>query len=100
MKVLKNLGLGDILNDSKEPRIKTGHARYSKRRSFKKNLLIVVGSNSRVESSGRNIAGVDVCTVYKLSVEKLAPGAMPRVVVWSASAISKLPEAISEIRPW
>ncbi len=99
VKTLKNLGLDSVLEDAKEPKIKTGHARYASRRSYKKNLLIVVGSPSKVESSGRNIAGVDVCKVDDLRVKLLAPGAMPRVVVWSASAISRLGDAISKIRP-
>ncbi len=99
VRILKNLGLYAVLEDAKKPRIKTGHARYASRRHYKKNLLIVVGNPSKVESSGRNIAGVDVCKVDDLRVKLLAPGAVPRIVVWSASAISGLGDAISKIKP-
>ncbi len=100
IKILKNLGLDKVIEDAKEKvRKKTGHARYAVRRHYKKNLLIVVGNPSQLENSSRNIAGVDVCKVNDLRVGLLAPGAMPRVVVWTASAISKLSNAINSIKP-
>ncbi|MFA6035742.1 MAG: 50S ribosomal protein L4 [Candidatus Micrarchaeia archaeon] len=56
-----------------------------------KSLVIIVGEDKGIVKGGRNIAGVDVITVDKISAKMLAPGAHAgRLALYSASAIEKL----------
>jgi large subunit ribosomal protein L4e len=96
--VIRNLKL-DARLDNVDKKIRKGLRRSSKRRSFTKAILIVVSKESQSIKSGRNIAGVDVCTVDRLSAGLLAPGGNPgRSVIWSEGAIGNLQTAVSKIR--
>jgi large subunit ribosomal protein L4e len=96
--VIRNLKL-DARLDNVDKKIRKGLRRSSKRRSFTKAILIVVSKESQSIKSGRNIAGVDVCTVDRLSAGLLAPGGNPgRSVIWSEGAIGNLQAAVSKIR--
>jgi len=56
-----------------------------------KSLVIIVGEDKGIVKGGRNIAGVDVITVDKISAKVLAPGAHAgRAALYSANAIEKL----------
>ncbi len=94
--MLKNLGLEKDIEESKKPRLRKGLARSSRNRRFRNSVLIVVNGDRKVNAAGRNIAGVDVCSVNELRAEKLAPGATPRITVWSESAVKNLEGAISK----
>jgi large subunit ribosomal protein L4e len=96
--LIKNLKLGAKL-DNVDKRIRKGLRRSSKRRSFTKAVLVVVSKDSAAVRSARNIAGVDVCRVDRLSAGMLAPGGRPgRSVIWSEGAIGNLQAAVSKIR--
>jgi large subunit ribosomal protein L4e len=96
--VIRNLKL-DTKLDNVNKNIRKGLRRSSKRRSFTRAILIVVSKESQGIKSGRNIAGVDICTVDRLSAGLLAPGGNPgRSVIWSEGAIGNLQAAVSKIR--
>ena len=98
IKVIRNLKLGPKL-DSVNKRVRKGLRRSSRRRSFTKALLVVVSKDSPAVRSARNIAGVDVCPVNKLSTTLLAPGGKPgRTAIWSEGALGGLQAAVSKIR--
>lgn len=96
VKVLKALGAGEELDKSHKPKRKEGKRRGIKRRYFRSSVLIIAKDASTVEKAGRNIAGVDVLSVEKLRIRVLAPGAKPRLTVWSEAALSMLEEGISK----
>lgn len=55
--------------------------------------LVVVAENKGIQRAARNLSGVSVLRVERLSVEALAPGTHPgRLTVWSESALKKLDE--------
>lgn len=96
MKVLKALGAGEDLKRSHEPKGREGKRRRSKRRYFRSSILIIAKDTSTVEKAGRNIAGVDVISVDRLRIQLLAPGAKPRLTIWSEAALSTLEDGISK----
>ncbi|MEM3671263.1 MAG: 50S ribosomal protein L4 [Thermoprotei archaeon] len=58
---------------------------------FARGPLVVVSSSCPAQKAFRNIPGVDVVPVSKLSVLDLAPGGVPgRLTVWSVSSIRAL----------
>ena len=60
---------------------------------------MVVSKEGAALKSARNIAGVDICQVNKLSTGLLAPGGKPgRTAIWSEGAISGLQAAVAKIR--
>jgi len=99
LKVLGALSLMDDVEKSHAPKIKPGMRRKVKRRYFRRSVLIVAKDASQLSKSGRNIPGVDVLSVSSLDVEKLAPGANPRLTLWSEAAIPEIEESISKARP-
>jgi len=96
--VLINLGLSEELKRVEwGKRVRSGKGKMRGRRyKRKKGPLIVVSSlNVPVVLAARNLEGVDVKPVDRLSVIHLAPGGWPaRLVVWSQSAIRKIQEII------
>lgn len=96
MKILSVLGISEDLERSHKPKGKEGNRKGSKRRYFRSSVLIVAKDVAAVEKAGRNIPGVDVLGVDKMRVEVLAPGAKPRLTMWSEAAISALPEGLKE----
>lgn len=96
--VIRNLNLGQKL-DNVDKRVRKGLRRSSRRRSFTRAILVVVSKDSPAVRSGRNIAGVDVCRVDRLSAGLLAPGGKPgRTAIWSEGAIRGLQSAVSKIK--
>jgi large subunit ribosomal protein L4e len=89
IRVLAALGLSDDVARSHDPRIKTGRRRV-KRRYFRKSVLIVAKDAGNVGKAGRNIPGVDVVGVDNLRINLLAPGAKPRLTLWSEAAIDSI----------
>lgn len=95
MLVLENLGLDRDIVKSHKPKLRSGLKRYSTNRHFRKSVLIVAKDSAAIEKAGRNIAGVDVCSVNDLTIEKLAPGAKPRLAIWTEGAVKEVEKAIA-----
>ena len=94
--VLKALNLQQSLE--KKKRIRKGLRRSSKQNVYKKTVLIIVSGNAGILKSGRNIAGVDVCTTKAISANLLVPGGnSKRAVIWSENAIKNIPQDIKEL---
>lgn len=102
--VLKKIGVwGDVLR-SKQRKIRAGKGKMRGRKYKKKKgpLIVISGENTINTPLGakpitllaaRNLPGVDVCVVYNLNAEILAPGAAPgRLTIYSEPAIEKLRE--------
>jgi large subunit ribosomal protein L4e len=59
--------------------------------SRKTGPLLVVAEESDAMKAGKNIAGVEVTTVNRLTVEQLAPGTHAgRLTIWTESALEGL----------
>lgn len=96
VKALAALGLSDDIARSHDPRIKVGKRRMVAKRYFRNSVLIVAKDAAIVGKAGRNIPGVDVLGVDRLKVEKLAPGARPRLTLWSEAAIESVASGIEK----
>ncbi|MDE1869579.1 MAG: 50S ribosomal protein L4, partial [Candidatus Micrarchaeota archaeon] len=83
---------------SHDPKIRKGLRRRSNRRIFRKSVLIVVKDSTKVEKAGRNIPGVDVRSISNLTVESVAPGAIPRIAIYSEHAIAGLADAVKKAK--
>ncbi len=94
IKLLNSLGFTNDLEISHKPKTLTGRA--SRKRRFRKTVLIVVNDPKEISKAGRNIAGVDVIGIKELNVETLAPGTLPRPTIWSKSAIANIEGALKE----
>jgi large subunit ribosomal protein L4e len=96
--LLRNLKLGEKL-DNVDKRVRKGLRRSGKRRSFTHAILLVVSKDCPSLKSARNIAGVDICAVNRLTAGLLAPGGKPgRTALWSESALNGLQAAVPKIR--
>ena len=98
LKILKNIGVEEDIEKSHDPKLRKGLRRSIRRRIFRKSVLIIVKDANKVEKAGRNIPGVDVKSVNKLTVESIAPGAIPRITIFSESALSGLQEAVAKAK--
>ncbi len=96
LKVFDALGLSQEVERSHAPRININNRRRSRKRYFRNSVLIVAKDSRSVERAGRNIPGVDVLEVDRLRVEKLAPGAKPRLTLWSEAAVESIAEGITK----
>jgi large subunit ribosomal protein L4e len=95
IRALAALGLSDDVAKSHDPRIKASR-RMVKRRYFRNSILIVAKDAGAVGKAGRNIPGVDVVGVDNLRIELLAPGARPRLTLWSEAAIDSIAGGIEK----
>jgi len=96
--LIRNLKLGEKL-DNVDKKVRKGLRRSGKRRSFTRAILVVVSKEGPALKSARNIAGVDICQVNRLSANLLAPGGKPgRTTIWTEGAIRGLQAAVSKIR--
>ncbi len=98
IRILKILGFEADLDKSHKPKLRAGLKRYAKSRHFRKSVLIVVSDSAKVDKAGRNIAGVDVCRLKNLTVEALAPGAKPRLTIWTEGAVKGVERAIEHAK--
>ncbi len=94
--IIKKLGLSTDLEKSHTPKLRKGLSRSSSKRRFRKSILIVAKNSAKIEKAGRNIPGVDVCGIDSLTVNKLAPGGMPRVAIWSKEAVESVESALNK----
>ncbi len=82
----------------KKKKIRKGLRRSSKQKTYKKTILIIVADNTNILKSARNIAGIDVCTTKKISVNLLVPGGnSKRIVLWSENAMLNIPQDIKNL---
>lgn len=96
VKVIDALGLDQEVERSRSNSRRKGLRRLSKQRKFRKNILIVANDAAKIEKAGRNIPGFDVCSLSELTIAKLAPGASPRITIWSESAVKNVEKALNE----
>ncbi len=96
--ILKKMGLEEELEKSHEPKIRKGIRRSSKQRRFRKSVLIVTLNDNGIGRASRNIPGVEYSKLSELNVERLAPGAIPRIIIWSESAVKKLEDSINSLK--
>jgi large subunit ribosomal protein L4e len=95
--VLEKLGFAPEIERCKEKTIRSSRGKMRGRRYRKKvGLLIVVEKDEGIARSARNLAGVDVVRVQDLNVEAIAPGAIPRLTLWTEGAIEALGSAPKE----
>lgn len=95
IKILTTLGFNDDIAKSHDPRLNVG-GRRSKKRYFRSSVLIIAKDSGSIGRAGRNIPGVDVLAVDGLKIEKLAPGAKPRLALWSEAAVESLASGIAK----
>ncbi len=95
VKVLAAFGLSADLGRSHSPRLRKGLKRSGKTRHFRNSVLIVSKSGGALAKAGRNIPGVDVCPVAELTIRKLAPGALPRLSIWTEGAAAGVDAAVT-----
>ncbi len=88
--LINKLGLSKDIEKSHKPRLRNGLSSSSNKRRFRKSVIIIAKNASKVEKAGRNIPGVDVCSIDSLTVNKLAPGGLPRVAIWSKDAVESI----------
>lgn len=93
-KIIKNLKLESDFQRASKRKVRAGKGKMRNRKyRTKKSFAIIVAEDKGVSKAARNLRGVDVSTVDKLSIELLAPGAQAgRLVLWSENAIKKLGE--------
>ncbi len=91
--ILKKLGLyDDIIRVKERIKIRAGKGKRRGRRYKEgKSLLIVVNKSGKIMKAARNLSGVDVVNVRRLSILDLAPGGRAgRLTLWSKSAFNEL----------
>lgn len=83
---------GDIQKVYKSQRFRAGKGKMRNRRRIqRRGPLIVYGQDQGIRKAFRNIPGVDLMNINKLSLLKLAPGGhVGRFVVWTKSAFEQL----------
>lgn len=82
----------DVQKVYKSRRFRAGKGKMrDRRRASKLGPLIIYGKDSGLTKAFRNIPGVDLVSVNKLNLLKLAPGGhVGRFCIWTESAIQKL----------
>ncbi|MDO8633806.1 MAG: 50S ribosomal protein L4 [archaeon] len=96
VELLKKLRLWSDVERAKEGRgYRPGKGKMRGRKyKHAKSVLFVVEKTEKFFRAGRNLEGVDICSVTDLNAKILAPGTNPgRLTVWSEPAIKKLGEA-------
>lgn len=90
--VLIKLGLEQELERTSIKKVRSGKGKTRGRRyRKKKGPLLIVSKSCSLEKAGKNIPGIDICTINNVNVELLAPGAFPgRLTIFSEDAVSKL----------
>ncbi len=97
VKLLSALGFSGELEGSHRPRL-SHNSRRSSKRHFRRSLLIIVSDDAKIGRAGRNIPGVEILNIKRLSAESLAPGCVPRISIWSRSAVEGIEEALLAYR--
>lgn len=99
IKMLDKLKLSQHTAHGRVKAKRKGVRRLSRQRIYKKSVLIVVETDKGIIKAARNIPGVDVCNLRKITANMLAPGGNPgRQTVWSEDAIAKLDSEIVNMK--
>jgi large subunit ribosomal protein L4e len=98
LKILGALEFASDLEKSHVPRLKHGLRRKAKKRYFRSSVLIVAKDDASLSKAGRNIPGVDVACVDRLSIGLLAPGAKPRLTLWTESAVESVEKSVASTK--
>ncbi|MGI0141188.1 MAG: 50S ribosomal protein L4 [Candidatus Micrarchaeales archaeon] len=98
IKILKGFGMEEDLQKSHDPKLRKGLRRTVRRRIFRKSVLIIVKDSTKIGKAGRNIPGVDVVGINHLTVESIAPGAIPRITIFSEHALAGLAEMVKKAK--
>merc|ERR1712060_863246 len=89
----KKLGCSEELQrviDSKRVRVGKGKMR-NRRYTMRRGPLVVYNEDHGIKQAFRNLPGVDLISVDRLNLLKLAPGAhLGRFCIWSEGAFQKL----------
>lgn len=96
--ILNALGIGTDLEKSHKPKSKGSLRSKERRRMFRNSAVIITKNAEKIEKAGRNIPGIDVCSLDSLTIEKLAPGGAPRISIWSEDAVKGVEDAVSKAR--
>jgi len=90
--LLSSLKLDDELKRIGVRKVRPGKGKMRSRKyKIKKGPLIVVNEDKGIGKACKNVPGVDSSLVKHVTVEDLAPGALPgRLTIWSKSSIEKL----------
>ncbi|XP_043472652.1 60S ribosomal protein L4 [Leptopilina heterotoma] len=82
----------DIVKVYKSQRFRAGKGKMRNRRRIqRRGPLIVYGQDQGIRKAFRNIPGVDLMNINKMSLLKLAPGGhVGRFVIWTKSAFDQL----------
>lgn len=98
---LYNLGLEEELDRAKEgKRVRAGKGKRRGRRYKRRKgpLIVVSETDASVIRAARNIEGIDVVPVEKLSILHLAPGGHPgRLTIWTKKALINFQEKINKV---
>lgn len=93
VKVLKKLGAYDDVERAKASRkIRAGKGKMRNRRFVqRRGPLVIYDQDEGIVKAFRNLPGVEICQVSRLSLLQLAPGGhIGRFCVWTESAMEKL----------
>ena len=91
--ILCDLGCNEELDKIKKSRkIRAGKGKRRGRKYKKrKGVLIVIKDDFGIVKASRNISGIEITNVEKLSINKLAPGGLAgRLIIWTQSAFNEL----------
>lgn len=91
--ILCELGLkNDLLKTKNAKKIRAGKGkRRGRKYKFSKGPLLVIKEDYGIVKAMNNIPGCDVAKIEDLSIDLLAPGALPgRFVLWTQSAFNEL----------
>lgn len=93
-KLIVSLGLADELKRARSKKIRAGKGKMRGRKyKKKKSILFISDKDSNLKKSVSNIPGCDFRLLNNMTVEDLAPGAVPgRLTIWTESAIKKIGE--------
>ncbi len=98
IKLFDSLKLRELIEEGRKKYIKKGLRRSSRRRHYKNTTAIIVNSDKGIAKASRNIPGISVCTLDKITVNMLAPGGNPgRVSVWSADAVKNIEGKLNDL---
>ncbi len=91
IKALEAVGLKNDLERACQRKLRAGKGKM-RGRKYKNKIgpIIVISKDEGIGNAARNIQGVNVAFARNLNSKYLAPGCMPRLSVWSESAINSL----------
>jgi large subunit ribosomal protein L4e len=90
------LGLGDEIERLSGRKIRAGRGKTRGRKHIRKRgPVIVIKEDKGIIKAAKNLAGFDVMTVKDLTVESMAPGAVPgRLAIYTKSALQEMEKMI------